>query len=173
MKERKTLLPYDFLYDGIDMEKAIGDRGTRLLIPRFFIFGRQNRSEYENRKRKQIIQAFEEEKDSLLYNHPIIVCAVPFRNQLLLTIIDGHHRYRDSGRFAIHIMPSIVSTSEVIVEIINSYKSPQNQVDLTKFKEDLTFHSFEASGMLPQNKQSRMIPGISSIEELKKKFKSF
>ena len=55
--ESATSTPYDLLYEGINLKEAIGNFGTRLIIPKIFLHGRQGKNEYSQKKRNQIEMA--------------------------------------------------------------------------------------------------------------------
>jgi len=50
---------YDLLYDGINLAEKINGQGQKLIIPRRFLFGTQELTEYSQLKRKQIIEDLE------------------------------------------------------------------------------------------------------------------
>lgn len=170
-QEKPPLPPYDLLYEGINLKEAIGDRGVRLLIPRAYIWGRQASREYENRKRRQIEEVLRNDENFLL-NNPIIICAVPLGAQLLLAIIDGHHRNRYSGLYGISVMPCIVCTPEVMVEVINSNKPEDKKIDQGVFIEQLRRETAEALLSLPDGKRPTYFPTLN-IDELKTRFAGF
>lgn len=172
-KEHKILPPYDLLYEGISLKEAIGGKGLRLLIPRIHIFGRQLPGEYGGIKRRQVVAALNKDGVNYLLENPIITCAVSVGSQLLLAIIDGHHRNRYSGLYPkITLMPCIVSTPEVLVEILNSHRSEDKKIDLETFVKSLLIDTAEVTAVLPDEKKPHMIPSISNIEELKARFAS-
>lgn len=167
------LPPYDLLYEGINLKEVIGDRGVRLLIPRAFLFGRQNPQEYDNTKRRQIEKALENNKEGFLRENPVIICAVFLESELLLAIIDGHHRNRYAGLYRTDLLPCIVCTPDVMVEVINSHKPEDKKITQEVFIQQLIRETAEALATLPENKQPKALPNISNIDELKMRFGSF
>lgn len=173
-KEHKILPPYDLFYEGINLKEVIGEGGLRLLIPRVYIFGRQLPGEYGGMKRRQVVEALNNDGFNYLLENPIITCAVTVGNQLLLTIIDGHHRNRYSGLYPeINLMPCIVNTPEVLVEILNSQRPEGKKIDPGTFIKSLLRDTSEVVGVLSEKKKPQLIPGISNIDELKTRFASF
>ena len=162
-----SLPPYDLLYEGINLKEVIEDRGVRLLIPRNYLFGRQASQEYDNRKRRQIEQALKSDGVNFLRENPVIICAVSLNNQLLLAIIDGHHRNRYAGLYRILDMPCIVCTPDVMVEVINSNKPEEKRIYREAFIQQLLRETAIASSTLPENKQSTILSGVTNIDELK------
>lgn len=167
------LPPYDLLYEGLNLKEIIGDRGIKLLIPRSNLFGRQAPQEYDNTKRRQIEFALGSEGIDFLLHNPIIVCAVPLNNQLLLAIMDGHHRNRYAGLYQISVMPSLICTPEIMVDVINSNKSEEHKITQEAFIRQLLMDTSNVLSFLPEDKQPKTLVGISGINELSAKFESF
>lgn len=167
------LPPYDLLYEGINLKEVIGDRGVRLLIPRAFLFGRQTPQEYDNKKRKQIEKALESNTEGFLRENPVIICAVFLESELLLAIIDGHHRNRYAGLYQIDPLPCIVCTPDIMVEVINSHKPEARKITQEVFVQQLLRETAEALATLPGEKQPKALPNIPNIDALKMRFGSF
>lgn len=174
--QKREMEPYDLLYDGIDLKKEIGSSGLRLIIPKVFLHGRQNKEEYSNKKRKQVEVALNKDGINFLLENPIIVCAISVKNQLLLTIIDGHHRSRYASLYGISDIPCIVCTISTIADVINRHKLETEKVSAQVLKMRLTEETLAAansfSGSLPDIQQPKLIP-FQNIRELKKKARSF
>lgn len=136
--DKKKPESYDLLYAGINLKEEIGGSGVRLCIPTFFLHGRQEKSEYSGKKRRQVEYALKTEGVDFLLKNPVIVCAIQLGGQLLLTIIDGHHRNRYAGLYGIKDIPCIVVDTPTIVNVINRHnKHGEKQLTVVGFETQL------------------------------------
>ena len=112
-----------------------------------------------------------------MLENPVITCAIRRENQLVLAIIDGHHRYRYAGLYGINNIPCIVCTPETLSEIINSDKENKKKISFDSFIRDInesitsTILSFNEFGL--DYAPPIPIPDTTDIALLKNKFKSF
>lgn len=150
--------------------------GAKLLIPPIYLFGTQKMDEYESKKRRQVEANFARCGVQCLYEHPIPLCLTPSGEVSALDMLDGHHRTRYSGRFAIQPIPSLVFTPSQLTKIFNDYKVYNSAIDEIALLSDLESASREAllsfGSSLPDTKHPRTVP-VRDINELKTLFPSF
>lgn len=165
MSKERTPLEYP---DELRLKELLSE-GIPMLIPKHYLFGRQENGSYDRKKRKALELAMQKDGLKFLFKEPIIVCALPnsHANGLSLVIIDGHHRTRYSGKFGVHNMPSLVYTPEQITEAMNIRNnttfSPQSLTEKLGQEVGEAMASFKT---LPDNRQPRIISMISSPNEL-------
>lgn len=164
-KEKQAKIGYP---DELKLKELLSE-GIPMLIPRSHLFGRQENASYDRKKRKAAEHALREEGVGFLLRDPIIVCALPNAGTdgLSLVIIDGHHRTRYSSKFGIHSIPSIIYTPEQITEAMNIRNgttfAPQLLIEKLNQEVSEAIGSFKT---LPDNKQSHIVSGITSLYDL-------
>lgn len=130
------------------MKAYTKEHGTRLLVPRRYLYGSQTTEEYDNSKRKRVEGALRTNGIDYLLQNPVVVCSLlDLSNGVTkLVIYNGHHRVRFSGKFGINNIPSIGLTPEELTEMINIYRIEQNQPDIDEqtVTDRLLFYSAEA-----------------------------
>jgi|SRR3989344_1827483 len=148
--------------------KEILSEGIPLLIPRVYLFGRQEKESYDNGKRRSAEKRLKKEGINFLLQEPIIVCALPLNNDTQLVIVDGHHRTRYAGLHKIHLIPSIVYTPGQLVEAFSIIKhgtkyTPETLTALLDKEVAEASASFEA---LPNSKRPVLLTGYTDIQKL-------
>ncbi|GEM_PF-3120587 len=162
--------------------------GLRIDIPRSSIYGRQIDDEYSQDKSLRVIKALEDDPEGYLRREPILVCLVPKSlDESVLVIVDGHHRFRESGR-VIRIgvsgerqkvyshVPSIVFTPAEMADLLN--KSGHFSGGLPYTEEILTssllLEAAEAeqdfASRMPGSKQQIPLKGVASVQDLPQAF---
>ncbi|PIY94665.1 MAG: hypothetical protein COY68_02190 [Candidatus Levybacteria bacterium CG_4_10_14_0_8_um_filter_35_23] len=167
--------PYDLLYDGINLAEKINGLGERLIIPRHFLFGIQEPTEYSQLKRKQIIEDLRTKGINYLLENPVIVLACEFKKGLQLTIVDGHHRVRYSPIFHIFDIPCLVTNAETLASIINGEKG--KNLNPEQFCSQMQQNAADAlksfGDRIPDFKSPDFLFDPSSVTDLKQFFPSF
>ena len=170
------------------IENVPRDTHPLIPIPRKHIFGRQRMGEYEEYKRDLAIKAFEEDPRGFLENKPVSLCMVPdVDGGSRLVIIDGHHRFRESGRLKEHDadsgttrmlyskVPSQVFTPEETADLLNNSGKRMGDGSLytaAKVVEEFSIDSAAAEqdfdGM-PAYKRPVLIGGVTTVKQLQEK----
>jgi hypothetical protein len=174
-EKKKKHAPYDLLYDGINLAEKIGIKGYRLLIPRAYLFGTQELTEYSQAKRKQILAEFEKDQDQYMHNNPVIVLANSFENGIQLIIIDGHHRVRYAPKFGINNIPCLIVDPKTLISIINSEKGTSMSTE--EFTSRIEQNVADALNSFDQKivnyKSPQFVFNTDNISELAKRFPPF
>ncbi|PIP74598.1 MAG: hypothetical protein CO028_03935 [Candidatus Levybacteria bacterium CG_4_9_14_0_2_um_filter_35_21] len=166
---------YDLLYDGINLAEKINGQGQKLIIPRRFLFGTQELTEYSQLKRKQIIEDLEIKGLNYLLENPVIVLACEFDKGIELAIVDGHHRVRYAPIFHIFDIPCLITDANILSSIINKEKG--KHLDPGEFCMQIqqnaanTLKSF--ADRITDFKSPDFLFGPSSVTDLKQYFPSF
>lgn len=169
--------------DNIFTEEVLHE-GVRLMIPRGYIFGTQEKGEYDSSKNRSINKtklakkALKEGGINYLKENPVILCTLPGENALQLALVDGHHRTRYAPRYGIRTIPSIILTAEQTAPILTEVFEPKPKVPFTsKEIEGIlscwiaeTLNSFKE---IPDHLQPRVIPQATTIDDLQRRFESF
>jgi hypothetical protein len=172
---KRKYAPYDLLYDGINLAEKINGMGEKLIIPRHYLFGTQEVTEYSQLKRKQVVQDLEIKGIDYLLENPIIVMACEFPKGMQLVVIDGHHRVRYAPQFHILDIPSLVVNPETLTSVINNEKGKDLNPDV--FCHQMQQNAADAlksfADKIPNFKSRDFVFGASSIAALKHRFPSF
>lgn len=148
--------------------------GQRLLVPRIHLFGIQGRGEYDKKKEGLIRKALKDSGIAFLIKKPILVCALPGRQNTLLAIVDGHHRSRYSGIYGIELLPSIIVSPSELTDILRQSgrnTNIDNVINNIEYGVFETLHEF--STWISDAQQPKIIPGITSIDQLRERFTNF
>lgn len=150
--------------------------GSPLSIPRSFLWGTQRADEYSKRKRRLAEKEYKKRGKDFLLENPIIICALPIRRGgIQLAIVDGHHRVRYAPSH-MHEIPALVFSPKQLVKVMNEGRTREKRFNKETYVAKLNCDIADATGSfnsMPENKQPRYITFASSIDELKKRFKSF
>ncbi len=177
MASRQELAPktHHLLYpDEFGMKEIVNGIGTRITIPRRFLFGRERYDEYSNVKRKAVEEEFKRDPNYLDKN-PIITTIIQYQNMAVIAIIDGHHRNRYGPQFDKDEMPCIVLSVEELVTVLNKTESRHKKLNVTQAREKIQQEIVEAEFSflkrgIPDQKLPTPIPFPAEISELKKYF---
>ena len=165
--------------------------GPQVWIPRKHIFGIQLPKEYEERKRLLAVKAFEEDPE-FLDKKPIIACLIPEGNgDSRIVIIDGHHRFRESGRLRIKSgrgekqlydkvacrvftpeeMAELLNKTGLLYENVNGSKIPYTAELLIEEKNRHVDEALEEfHNRMSETKTPRPLSGITSMQQLQAEY---
>lgn len=176
MNEQNTLetsrRPKPYRFSTREVLRLLSERkvsGQLLLINRSYLHGIQERSEYSREKERRETEMFRKHGKNYLLSCPIV--AVPIlvgASSIMLAVVDGHHRLRYSGRYNIHVIPTVVIPVEQAAAIADV--SQEELSRRLKNDSSLATGSFRT---LTEEKQPRLITNVSNPEELPSVFNSF
>lgn len=144
--------------------------GEKLLIPKTYLFGTQQRGDYMSSSEKWV-KELQADKHGILYllQNPSLVVATPNRLGLELYISDGHHRARYGIR---PVIPTLVFSDENALSIINRDNKERGAqpISLDDYRDNLARHSNNAmssfSSTLPMDKYPRVMSGVFTVSDL-------
>jgi len=146
--------------------------GQRLLIPKGYLFGTQEKADYCYGSEKRIKDLQKDKRGMLwLLQNPALVIAIPEEKGLGLYISDGHHRSRYCSRA---IVPSIVFPDDIALYIINgeNKRMGNEPISLNQFRDVTIANSKKAidsfSTTLPESKYPHVVSGAFSVRDLAK-----
>jgi len=139
-----------------------------LLIDRVFLHGIQERAEYSRDKERNETVMLRKYREEYLCSCPVITTAVSTGSSTMLAVLDGHHRLRYSGRFGIHKIPCIVLSLDQAADIAGT-----NTETLARTLINASSLAAGSFSRLSDEKQPRLITGVTSLEKLVKQFKPF
>lgn len=151
--------------------------GTRLMVPRFNIFGIQPVEDYSRVTEREIVEGYRQSGMNLLYESPVWLCAMGKNSIMTLALIDGHHRARYAGKFGIHLIPSIVFTPEEAATLWNRHPKATSQLSVAEYMAMLeegmgqALKSFDR--LCSDSKLPKSIPDVDSIDDLTRRFACF
>lgn len=178
----------DHLYPaGLSNKEVVTQYGATVMIPRKHLFGTQSEHRYTIDQEERVSIGLDIYGMDFLKHLPPVVCALPGEepNTMQLAIIDGHHRVRTSGRLKDkgvsgkerNTIPAVLVSLEQLTHMLNVGKPPEKQHDqdfyqkLIRDQIEKTVDAFKPT--LPDWKKQKPIKGISSFEDLVRKFPSF
>lgn len=145
--------------------------GLRMLVPKWYLYGTQNKDEYNHKSGDWVRERFKTKQGRFeMLKSPEIVVAVPEDTGLMLFIADGHHRSRYCSN---ETVPSLIFTERYARSIANVFNKNNGYEPLneSEFREHLYESATSAlrsfSRTLPENKYPRPVIGVSSIHDLK------
>lgn len=171
-EQLKINTPYDLLYDGINLTEKIGANGQKLIVPRTYLFGTQELSEYSQAKRKQVIREFEQHGEKYMQENPVIVLGHTFEKGIQLIIIDGHHRVRYAPKFGIVNIPCLIVDSKTLTAVIN--KTKDTNIDPEEFSLKTLQNVANALNSFDQRivnyKSPQFVFGVNKLTDLNQLF---
>ncbi|MBP9716840.1 MAG: hypothetical protein KBD51_02750 [Candidatus Levybacteria bacterium] len=183
-KKVDRLAPSGIHYPTDDVVREVPEGvGLRIDIPRWNIFGRQTGDEYSQGKSLRVIRALEHDPEGYLRKDPILVCLVPkSADESALVIVDGHHRFRESGRVqyvsregvrnVYDRVPSMVFTPDEMADLLNRSGHEANGLPYTGeiLTSSLLLEVADAESdfadRMSERKQPVALRGVSSIADL-------
>lgn len=109
-------------------------------IPFPYLTGRQTIDEFPQRKQRNIKRAFARYGQEVLERDPIITCAVPTHEGILIVILDGHNRTRFAPTIGISHIKCYVYNLEVVASIFEKTAEETKKELLSQVNE--ARHSF-------------------------------
>lgn len=175
LEQFEKYTPYDLLYNGINLAERIGSSGQRLIIPRTFLFGTQELSEYSNAKREQVLAEFKRHGKTYMRKNPVIVLHSNFENGTQLIIVDGHHRVRYAPKYRITDIPCLVVSAETLTAIINEEKN--TNITPAQFSAEMQQNAANALNSFDKRitdyRSPQFVFGVTKAADLNKRFASF
>lgn len=141
----------------------------RLIIPAYFVFGRQRMDEYDNKKRQFVERGLKEKGLAYLLDYPALLVALFCRDLAQLVLIDGHHRTRYAPNCGIRQIPCCVAPLPVVAETIFR-QSPKECEDTLMIQISETLISFNC---LPDTKKPKTVQGVANMQQLAAMFEAF
>ena len=182
------LAPSGIHYPTDDVVKEVPEGvGLKIDIPRGYIFGRQVRDEYSQSKSLRVIRSLEQDPEGYIRKDPILVCLVPRGgDESALVIVDGHHRFRESGRVqyvskegvrnVYDKVPSIVFTPDEMADLLNRSGHELHGLPYTGeiLTSSLLLEAADAeldfASKMSDRRQPITLKGVTSITDLSRAF---
>jgi hypothetical protein len=163
MKEK---YPNNIYPDELKLKEILLE-GIPMMIPKEYLFGRQIKDSYDDRKRKSVEIYLKNEGIEFLLKDPIIVCALSTEKSMQLIIVDGHHRTRYSGKYNINAIPSIVYTPNQLIEAFNAKNGTSHNAESLahEFERDASSAIYSFRNM-PDEKQPKVLINVRDLKDL-------
>lgn len=163
---------------GVLDEVDITGIGERLLIPRIHIWGSQVKEEYNKETMTYVHSLLKEDPMDFLLRNPVVVCALPEGSLVDFVLLNGHNRFRESGKFrslyggrTCNYIPSQILTIEQYVEIWNNH--PETPLTTTaEFRNRIRNAQYDAFDSFKNSLPWDKYPKSATVEDLKK-FQTF
>lgn len=183
------LRPSEKHYPTDDVIKEVPEgMGVKISMPRQYLHGRQISHEYTLDKELRVLKAFEEDPTGYLAREPILACLVHSgQEESVLVIIDGHHRFRESGR--VQRVTAAGRKEKVYDQVPTRIFTPSEMADLLNRSGHL-LHGFpytetsligslllevadakqDFAIRMPSRKSPQSLAGVKTLEDLRQRF---